>query len=79
MELTSKLFVFFSCVIIFSILYYFSGNKISYTDSLLLSTSFQTFNGIDVMDFNQSLKIMSIVQMIFSYTFIVIVLYSFSK
>ncbi len=79
MELFNKLFIFFSCTILFSILYYFSGNNLSYIESLVLSTSFQTFNGSDVMDFDNKLKIMSIIQMVFSYTFIVIVLYSFSK
>jgi len=79
MQLITKLFIFFSSVILFSLLYYFSGNNLSYTDSIVLSTSFQTFNGADVMDFNDKIKIMSTIQMIFSYVFIVIILYSFSK
>ena len=79
MKLISKLFIFFSCAILFSLLYYFSGNNLTYTESLLLSSSFQTFNGADVSEYNQKLKILSIIQMMFSYTFIVIILYSFSK
>jgi hypothetical protein len=79
MKLTNKLIIFFTSLIIFSILYYLSNNNLSYIDSLTISANFQTFNGSDILEFNNILKTISIIQMIFSYILIVIILYGFSK
>jgi hypothetical protein len=79
MEILKKLSIFFSTIIIFALMYYFSGNDLTISEAFVLSTSFQTFNGANVLEFNEKVKIISIVQMIFSYVFIVIILYNFAK
>ena len=79
MKLVNKLTLFFCLIIFFTILYYKSNNNLDFSESLVLSVSFQTFNGSNVLEFNDFLKYVSIIQMISSYILIVIILYGFSK
>lgn len=72
MKISYKLSIFFSFIVIFSILYYKSENNLDIATSFNISVSYQTFNGTDVLGYNDRLKNISSVQMILSYLVVIL-------
>ena len=72
MKISYKLSIFFSFIVIFSFLYYKSENNLDIATSFNISVSYQTFNGTDVLGYNDRLKNISSVQMILSYLVVIL-------
>jgi len=72
MKISEKICIFFSFIIVFTILYYTSGNNLDIASSFNIATSYQTFNGTDVLGYNDRLKNISSLQMVSSYLVVII-------
>lgn len=67
--------VFIVFMVIFAFMYKYVGN-ISFSDALYISSAFQTFTGTVLVENNNKLKNISTAQMIISYIFVTIILYT---
>jgi len=72
MKISLKIIIFFSFIIVFTILYYTSGNKLDIASSFNIAVSYQTFNGTDILMYNDKLKNISSAQMVLSYLVVVV-------
>lgn len=72
MKVSEKICIFFSFIIVFTLLYYTSGNNLDIASSFNIAVSYQTFNGTDILMYNDKLKNISSAQMVLSYLVVVV-------
>ena len=70
-----KILIFFSFIGVFTPIYMFLDKRTFY-DALYISTSFQTFTGTNLVDLSDTGKKIATFQLIFSYVFVSIIIYS---
>lgn len=70
-----KILIFFSFIGIFTPIYMFFDKR-TFDDALYISTSFQTFTGTNLVDLSDTGKRIATFQLIFSYVFVSIIIYS---
>ena len=68
-----KIILFILFLLLFTIIYNLNGENLS--NSLYISTSFQTFTGTNLVEKNENIKNIATIQMITSYIFITIFVY----
>jgi hypothetical protein len=71
--------VFIVFVIIFTFLYKNKDTELHFNDALYIAVGFQTFNGTNVGDSNKKLRNLITLQMVLSYIFVMIVMYTLIK
>jgi hypothetical protein len=71
--------VFIVFVIIFTFLYKNEDRDLHFDDALYIAVGFQTFNGTNIGDSNKKLRNLITLQMVLSYTFVMIVMYTLIK
>jgi len=70
-----KILIFFSFIGVFTPIYMFLDKR-TFDDALYISTSFQTFTGTNLVDLSDTGKKIATFQLIFSYVFVSIIIYS---
>lgn len=70
-----KIIIFFAFIGAFTPIYMYLDKR-SFEDSLYISTSFQTFTGTNLVDLSDTGKKIATFQLIFSYVFVSIIIYS---
>lgn len=71
--------IFIVFVVIFTFLYKNKDIDLHFNDALYIAVGFQTFNGTNIGDSNKKLRGLITLQMVLSYIFVMIVMYTLIK
>ena len=71
--------IFIVFVVIFTFLYKNKDIYLDFNDALYIAVGFQTFNGTNIGDSNKKLRGLITLQMVLSYIFVMIVMYTLIK